>query len=95
MYKNKVAIPPLIMQDDTLTISECGMKTHSMNIIVNTCANVMGLQFGSDKCVKIHIGKKHNKEICGMGKVDEWTQEKTKIILNMKQICQLEKSIKS
>ena len=35
----------------------------------------MGLQFGSDKCVKIHVGKKHNKEICRIGKVDDWTQE--------------------
>ena len=27
MYKNKVQIPPLMMQDDTLAISVCGFRT--------------------------------------------------------------------
>ena len=27
MYKNKVEIPPLMMQDDTLAVSVCGIKT--------------------------------------------------------------------
>ena len=31
MYKNTIEIPPLAMQDDTLGISECGIKTTSMN----------------------------------------------------------------
>ena len=60
MYKEKVKIPPLIMQDDTLTISKCGIETKSMNSIVNTCTSLMGLQFGSDKCVKMHIGQNDN-----------------------------------
>ena len=67
MYKDKVPIPPLIMQDDTITISACGTKTQSMNTMINTCANIMGLQFGSDKCVKMHIGKRLNPEKCGKG----------------------------
>ena len=75
MYKDKVPIPPLIMQDDTLTISACGMKTLSMNTMINTSANIMGLQFGSDKCVKIHMGKNLNSDICGKGRVDAWNEE--------------------
>ena len=59
MYKKKVPILPLIIQVDTLTISTCGVKTQNMNTMINTCANIMGLQFGSDKCVKLHIGKNH------------------------------------
>ena len=34
-YKNKVVIPPLIMQDDTLSISTCGYKTNEMNTMIN------------------------------------------------------------
>ena len=60
MYKDKVPIPPLIMQDDTLTKRACGIKTQSMNTMINPCSNVMELQFGSDKCVKLHTGKNHN-----------------------------------
>ena len=78
MYKKKVLILPLIIQDDTLTIGTCGVKTQNMNIMINTCANIMGIQFGSDKCVKLHIGKNHNPEICGKGQVDVWKQEFTK-----------------
>ena len=72
MFKDKVPIPPLIMQDDTLTISACGTKTQKMNNLINTCASMMGLQFGSYKCVKMHIGKNHNADICGRGNVDAW-----------------------
>ena len=31
MYKNKVKIPPLVMQDDILSISECGFKSRKRN----------------------------------------------------------------
>ena len=31
MYKKKVEIPPLMMQDDTLSVSECGIKTLKIN----------------------------------------------------------------
>ena len=74
LYKNKVPIPPLIMQDDTLTISVCGNKTKEMNKMVNTQASIMGLQFGVDKCVKMHVGKNHNLELCGKGKIDSWKE---------------------
>ena len=47
-YKNKVMIPPLAMVDDTLGISECGIKTKSMNQFLNTRTNLMKLQFGSE-----------------------------------------------
>ena len=72
MYKNKVPIPPLLMQDDTLAISACGFKTTQVNELINTNTNIMGLQFGREKCVKMHIGKKLNSEICPKVKVDSW-----------------------
>jgi hypothetical protein len=44
-YKNKVEIPPLAMVNDTLGISDCGLKTKSMNQFLNTQTNLMNLQF--------------------------------------------------
>ena len=70
MYKDKVEIPPLLMQDDTLAISECGYKTVKMNNFLNNHTNIMGLQFGRDKCVKLHIGKTRQKDVCPECKVD-------------------------
>ena len=59
LYKNKIVIPPLTMQDDTLGISVCGYKSRKMNNFLNTRTQIMGLQFGSEKCEKLHIGKKN------------------------------------
>ena len=73
MYKNKVEIPPLLMQDDTLAVSKCGYQTTKINSFLNTRTNVMGLQFGKDKCIKMHIGKRHNQDICVECNVDAWT----------------------
>ena len=64
LYTNLVPLPPLLMQDDTLAISTCGNKTRQMVEMLNTCTNIMCLQFGRDKCVKMHIGKRHNSDIC-------------------------------
>jgi hypothetical protein len=73
IYKNKVIIPPLTMQDDTLGISNCGYRTQKMNTFLNTQTNLMGLQFGRDKCEKMHIGKKpRNLDLCIDSKVDAW-----------------------
>ena len=79
LYKNKVVIPPLLMQDDTLTVSQCGFKTTKVNSFINTETNIMGLQFGKDKCIKMHIGKTHNEDICTEGKVAAW---KDKVVKN-------------
>ena len=74
MFKNKVPIPPLIMQDDTLAISTCGYNTRKMTSFLNTRTNLMCLQFGRDKCVKMHVRKKHNLEKCGDVSVDAWSE---------------------
>ena len=74
MYKNKIPIPPLMMQDDTLDINECGFKSKEMNNFLNTRTNIMNLQFGSDKCEKVHIGKKLNKDVCPTLLVDSWKE---------------------
>ena len=78
MYKGKVEIPPLAMQDDTLGITTCGDKAIQMNKFLNKQTNRMQLQYGTDKCVKMHIGKKHNSETCPDLYVDSWTEIVTK-----------------
>ena len=75
MYKEKVPIPPLMMQDDTLGVSKCGFKSQVMNTFFNTRTSIMNLQFGSTKCEKVHIGKKHNEDICPTLFVDSWKEE--------------------
>ena len=62
------------MQDDTLAVSVCGVKTMKMNNYINTRTNIMGLQFGKDKCVQMHVGKSHNPHICTPCKVDAWDE---------------------
>ena len=70
--KNRVVIPPLTMQDDTLGISECGFESRKINNFLNTQENIMNLQFGRNKCKKMHIGKDHDENICIGFEVDTW-----------------------
>ena len=75
MYKDKVPVPPLAMVDDTLGVSVCGYRTNKMNTFLNTRTSIMGLQFGCDKCEKLHVGKKQNEDICQTITIDSWEEE--------------------
>ena len=46
--------------------------------------NLMNLQFGSDKCVRMHIGKQQNKTVCSDLVVDTWKQELSETIDGIK-----------
>ena len=50
------------MVDDTIGISEVGVQTKSMNTFLNIRTNLMNLQLGSEKCVR-------------MLRVDAWSEE--------------------
>ena len=66
-YKDIVEIPPLIMLDDLITISECGHKTAMVNSYVKFKTSSKKLQFGNQKCKKIHVaicGRNINAKIC-------------------------------
>ena len=82
LYKEKVEIPPLAMQDGISEcasgISECGTKSKEMNALLNTWTNLMVLQYGTGKCVKMHFGKKHLQVICPDLVVDCWKEEVVK-----------------
>ena len=45
------------MVDDLLTISECGFKTNLMNQFINFKTGTKRLQFGTYKCIKMHVGQ--------------------------------------
>ena len=56
-YKGKVWVPPLVIIDDLLLATECGHKATMANAYINTKSNIKKLQFGTDKCHKMHVGK--------------------------------------
>jgi hypothetical protein len=74
MYKGEVEIPPLGMVDDLLCISECGYKTTMMNSYMKVKTNSKKLQFGVEKCKKIHVGKNYDSFKCRSLSVDFWKE---------------------
>ena len=71
-YKG-VEVPPLAMVDDLACISTCGVDTVKTNSYINTKTNLKKLQFGQDKCHKMHIGKE--KIYCPELYIDTWKME--------------------
>ena len=74
MYKNEVEIPPLSMIDDLLCISECGYKTPMLNTYMKVKTNSKKLQFGDQKCKKLHVGKLCEEFKCHKISVDAWRE---------------------
>ena len=56
-YRGEVKVPPLTMVDDLLGVVECGVKSVKLNSYLNSKTNMKKLQYGEDKCYKIHVGK--------------------------------------
>ena len=83
-YRNIVPVPPLSMIDDLLCISNCGINSILMNSFINTKSSVKKLQFGVEKCHKIHCGK--NRTICPPLYIDSWKTKKkfilSKVVMN-------------
>ena len=71
-YKGIVPIPPLGMVDDLFTISTCGYKTTMMNQFINSKTGMKRLQFGTKKCIKLHVGKTKNETLCKDVSVGGW-----------------------
>ena len=82
-YKGVVEIPPLTMVDDTIIASECGPNSAMATSHHNSQTNLKKLQFGEDKCIKMHVGSK--TMICPQNVIDTWevkSDENTKTILD-------------
>ena len=69
-YRESTPIPPLSMVDDLLCISTCGVNSLLMNSFIKSKSNFKKLQFGVDKCHKIHVGK--NRVVCPSLNIDKW-----------------------
>jgi hypothetical protein len=69
-----VCVPPLAMVDDLLSVTEFGLESVKANGFLNAKTNIKKLQFGGDKCKKLHIGKK--KHLCPDLYVDSWILDK-------------------
>ena len=66
------------MVDDIVTISECGHKTAAINAFIDTKASCKKLQFGVQKCKKLHIGKTKSNIKCQNLKIGEWNVKNVK-----------------
>ena len=73
MYKETVGVPPLVMIDDLVAVTLCGVESVVMSSFLNSKAYVKKLQFGINKCHKIHVGKE--KRTCPELYLDEWIIE--------------------
>ena len=69
-YKGKVGIPPLALIDDVASISRCGIESLKMNSFLNARTNLKRLQYGEDKCHKLHVGRKN--QTCPELFIDTW-----------------------
>lgn len=58
-YRGKVGIPPLALIDDVASITTCGVESLKMNSFLNAKTNLKRLQYGEDKCHKLHVGRKN------------------------------------
>ena len=56
-YKGEVYIPPLSMLDDLPCFSECEHETAMAHSYIQFKTSSKKLQFGAQKCKKLHIGK--------------------------------------
>ena len=77
-YKGEVEIPPLGMVDDLLCISECGHKTAMVNAYINHKTSSKKLQFGVNKCKKLHVGHSQVDYKCQDLIVENWDEVEMK-----------------
>ena len=61
------------MVDDLLLISQCGKDSVMINAFVNAKTNMKKLQFGEDKCHKIHVGT--DKSLCPALTIEKWKEK--------------------
>ena len=73
-YKGEVDIPPLGMVDDLICVSECRHKTYMIHAFLKFKTESKKLQFESEKCKKLHVGKLKEDFKCQELFVDNWAE---------------------
>ena len=64
IYKTSVFIPPIWMIDDCLTFSSCSNNVIIINEIINSRVKMKKLKFNTDKCFKMHVGRRKTEDKC-------------------------------
>ena len=78
-YRMKSIIPQMSFVDDVLDIKKCGKETKRMNEYTTEQVNLRKLQLNKDKCARMHVRSKNNKEVeCEAVYIDDWEVEKVK-----------------
>ena len=62
-YKKEIDIPKLGFVDDICDMNKCGIETKQMNEYTTTEINKRRLQFGADKCIRMHIKNKKSSNV--------------------------------
>ena len=83
-YRRLVGIPPLAMIDDLFLMAGCGLESVLLNAFINAKTKTKKLQFGVDKCHKLHVGKECS--FCPNLYIDQW---------KMKEVEQVEAGLTS
>ena len=60
-YKEEIAIPPLEMVDDVLSVQKCGIESSRINQTINTFMESEKLTLSENKCHNVHIGRDREK----------------------------------
>ena len=60
--------------DDLLCVSECGYKTKTANAFLAFKTDSKKLQYGAQKCKKLHVGKKIQEFKWQPLKIDNWQE---------------------
>ena len=78
-YQNRgsVVVPSLEMVDDIVTVSKCDVTSVALNSVENTFINHKKLKLNSDKCGKIHVGRKSSDLNCPENKVHDEPMKRT------------------
>ena len=58
-HKGIVAVPPIYMVDDIMSIKKCS-ESGSINAVINSFIEMKKLKLNQKKCNRIHIGKNNN-----------------------------------
>ena len=77
-YRGLVGIPPLAMIDDLFLMAGCGLPSVLLNAFINAKTKTKKLQFGVEKCHKLHVGKQNS--FCPILYVDNWKLEEVEHI---------------
>ena len=80
------------MIDDVVAKTDSGLDSVKMNSYLNTKTNLKKLQYGVDKCQKLHVGCA--RSTCPDLYADEWKLQKVKkSVLNIRNLIDVEDGI--